>query len=228
MNGNGQTMFRGFGAYGESEYDMAFNAALKLGLIDRGASRAMLNRAFVRWAQQQGFTAAKYGASWDDLALAALLRAASKRGLGSFGADYLPAGAAGEDYFPTAQTDTSTTERYVGPGSASGWDSSSAVDTSYSESGGRANDSYPTSQVVSSGDSTSAKDWFGMGKDVIGTFVNIFGQRQVAPAPLPVAEPFPIVPVLVGAAALGLIALVVLKKKRSSVSGYRRSRRSKR
>lgn len=89
---------------------------------------------------------------------------------------------------------------------------------------------YSAPPMVGAQSSTpGVSDWFDLGSKTTGWLVNIFGHPTAPPtAVVPTAAPFPVMPVLIGVGALGLVALVVLKKNRSPrVAGYRR-RRSRR
>lgn len=104
--------------------------------------------------------------------------------------------------------------------------------TPYAQSPSTSSSDISLNSGGNAGAATSPSEWFGMGKDLVGTFFNIFGQPVgQRPPPVPVQQPgMP----LWGWAIVGVGGIVVLgvlaRSMRSSpsVAGYRKSRRSRR
>ncbi len=118
---------------------------------------------------------------------------------------------------------------YVGPGSAQGWTSDTAVDTSYLP---RANMEPTVGGSSSEASNTSSGfDWQGLTTGIGGGLLNLFrGGGQQGMYPPGYVPPQPGVPVWVWVAIpvalVGVIAYTRMGKKRS-VAGYRR-RKSRR
>jgi len=103
----------------------------------------------------------------------------------------------------------------------------------YDETGTIPDAAVPRAIPSSEPAATSVRDWFGMGKDVARSFVDIFG-RQVTPSNQYPLQPMPSqsIPVwgwaLIGVAAVAAVGLTIRSLRPSSkrrYSGRRRSRR---
>jgi hypothetical protein len=116
-----------------------------------------------------------------------------------------------------------------------GWTTETATSSETAETGIPYYLARPEEEVAVSqpeGESVSVKDWFGMGKDVVGTFVDIFGRPVGQQPPVQQARPAPGMPVwgwaligIGGIAALGLTIRALRPSPRPQVAGRRRSRR---
>lgn len=80
------------------------------------------------------------------------------------------------------------------------------------------------------GSATSPKEWFGMGKDVVNTFLNIFGQPVGQKPPVQAPPPQPTMPVwgwaIIGIGAVAVLGFVIRSAKSPSAAtaGYKRRR----
>jgi hypothetical protein len=134
-------------------------------------------------------------------------------------------GAFGQEDEQGAGRALTTTSTFYGTSDPSDW-------SSYPSGGGDSAYSPPplVSATQPEGSSTSAKDWFGMGKDVVGTFVDIFGRPMQQQQPSAQPRPQQGVPVwawaLIGIGAVAALGLTIrAARPQRRYAGRRRSRR---
>lgn len=214
-----------------NEYEQMVNALVALGLLSSASvSRSYATKVFTKWAASRGFTEANYGTKWDDAALYALIqeglvagggrsRGRTFRGLGAGKITEEGDQGGSLDYNANLTPENAFINPYSPPPAVT-------VENAWQTPG----------PVVEKVPEESGSVWdkiFGTidrGSQSVAKMVDIFG-RQINPqSGRPIQPQAPSTPIWVyltiPVALLGVVAL--MRRKPSSVGGYRRrSRRSR-